>query len=426
MTIAINLDKRTARFTLALATIAACVLLGSLILQQLINGMLTDERVAVPHQYIAAGLRYAPNSARLLARLAETDMGEDQADLAKCETLARRAVNLSPWDYRYQLLAASIEEAKGDRTDAEQYLIGARALAPNYAEVHWRLANLMVRQGRVAAALAEFRSATASDRSLLPATYDLIWYASGRNVDALAAVTAADAPAQMALSQFLFKQGAIPEAAKVFRTIDADERRRMPESAGLIDGLIARGNIDLAHQLWAELSGQNQTAPAPLIWNGNFEMEKAGNLTQFDWAITPSSYLRPVIDTTTGHSGSHSLRLEFPGRDTVRLNGEFKQLVVIRPQARYRLDFYVRAKDFDSPEGPRMAIVQDRSNAEIAETAPIAQGSYEWRPVTVEFTAPADWGAVVLTIKRVPKFSYDDPTRGTLWFDDFSLIELSK
>jgi hypothetical protein len=44
--------------------------------------------------------------------------------------------------------------------------------------------------------------------------------------------------------------------------------------------------------------------------------------------------------------------------------------------------------------------------------------------VTLEFVAPADWGALLLTIKRIPKFSYDDPTRGTLWLDDFSLTEL--
>jgi len=31
--------------------------------------------------------------------------------------------------------------------------------------------------------------------------------------------------------------------------------------------------------------------------------------------------------------------------------------------------------------------------------------------------------AVLISIKRKPKFSYDEPTRGTVWFDDFSLKE---
>jgi len=425
MTLTINLDKRAMRFMLMFATAVVCALLGGLALQQVINGILIDERVAVPHEWLAAGLRYAPNSARLLARLAETEIAEDEVDLARCEARARRAANLSPWDYQHQLLLASIEEAKGDRAAAEQYLRAARELAPNYTEVQWRLANLLVRQGRVAPALAEFRKVTAADRSLLPATFDLIWYASSRKAEALAAVTANDAPSQIALAQFLFKQAAIAEAVKVFRAIDSNARRSLPESAALIDGLIARGNVEMARDLWLEMVSQNQTSPAPLIWNGGFETDAASGLAQFDWAINPSDYLRAIIDAASPHSGSRSLRLEFTGRDTLRLNGEVKQLIVVRPQARYRLEFYVKARDFVSPEGPRLVIVHSRTNTEIAASAPVAEGSYDWQRVTLEFVSPADWNAVLLTIKRTPKFSYDEPTRGALWLDDFTLSDLS-
>jgi len=31
--------------------------------------------------------------------------------------------------------------------------------------------------------------------------------------------------------------------------------------------------------------------------------------------------------------------------------------------------------------------------------------------------------AAVLSIVRKPAFSYDDPTRGSIWFDDFSITE---
>jgi hypothetical protein len=425
MILSIRLDKPTARFLILLTGGALCLVLGGLALQQVITGMLTDERVAVPRQWLVAGVRYAPNSASLLARLAETEMAEGEVDMASCEARARRAANLSPWDFRYQLLLASIEEAKGERNIAEQYLRAARTLAPNYTDVHWQLANLLVRQGRVAQSLAEFRKVTMADRSVLPATFNLIWYASGRNVEALGAVTANDAPSQMALAAFLFKQSAIAEAVKVFRAIDASARRSLPESAALIDSLIARGNVDLARELWLELRSQNLTSPTPLFWNGDFETDSASTLKQFDWAITQSDYLRTVIDATTSHSGSHSLRLDFTGRDTLRLDGEIKQLVVVRPQTRYRLEFYVKAKDFVSPEGPCLMLAHSRSREEIARSAPIAEGSYEWQRLTFEFVAPTEWGGLLLTIKRVPKFSYDEPTRGSLWLDDFTLSEVN-
>src|SRR6185295_891816 len=125
MILNIALDKRSARFMLMAATAAVCALLGALALQQAINGILIDERVAVPREWLTAGLRYAPNSARLLARLAETELAEDDVDLASCAARARRAANLSPWDYQNQLLLASVEEAKGDRAAAEQYLRAA-------------------------------------------------------------------------------------------------------------------------------------------------------------------------------------------------------------------------------------------------------------------------------------------------------------
>jgi hypothetical protein len=423
MSVEINLAKPATRLLAIITAGAVCVLLGALAFERAVVGMLVDERVAVPRPWLVAGLRYAPTSAPLLARLAESELAESAPDLAACEAYARRAANLSPWDYRYPLLLASIAEAKGDRAAAEKNLLAARTLAPRYTEVHWRMANLLVRQGRVASSLSEFRQVTSADRSLLPATFDLVWHASGRKANALAAATPNDAPAQLTLAQFLFKQGAITDAAQVFRAIDADERRARPESAALVDGLVARGNVELAHNLWAELVSANQ--PMPLVWNGSFETDVATNLAHFDWAIKQSDYLRTMFDATTAHGGGRSLRLEFTGRDTLRLDGEIKQLIAARPQARYRLEFYVKARDFSSPEGPRLSITHNRTGVEVATTAPLAAGSYDWQRVTLEFAAPTDWGALLLTIKRIPKFSYDEPTRGTLWLDDFSLTELS-
>jgi tetratricopeptide (TPR) repeat protein len=423
MSVEINLTKPAARWLAIITVGIICALLGVLALRQAFTGMLVDERVVVPHDWLAVGLRYAPTSAALLARLAENEMGQGEADPAACEAYARRAANLSPWDYRYQLLLASITEAKGDRAAAEQHLRAARDLAPRYTEVRWRMANLLVRQGRLAPSLAEFRQAISADRSLLPATFNLLWYASGHKVGALAAATPTDAPAQLALAQFLFKQGAVADATQVFRGIDADQRRALPESAALLDGLIARGNVELARDLWAGLVSPNQ--PLPLFQNGSFEADVTTNLTQFDWAMRDSDYLRPMVDETTAHGGRRSLRLEFTSRDTVRLDGEVKQLFVVHPQARYRLEFYVKAIDFFMAEGPRLAVTHNRTGAEIATTDPFAEGSYEWRRVTLEFVAPADWGALLLTIKRIPKFSFDEPARGTLWLDDFSLTEMN-
>src|SRR5262249_27553295 len=99
-----------------------------------------------------------------------------------------------------------------------------------------------------------------------------------------------------------------------------------------------------------------------------------------------------------------------------------QQTIVLRPGARYRLECYVKAKDLVSPEGPRIAIIGQ--GGVIAASAPVAADSSDWQRIAFEFVAPPHSPSATLPIVRTPKFSYDDPTRGTIWFDDFSLIEL--
>ena len=63
--------------------------------------------------------------------------------------------------------------------------------------------------------------------------------------------------------------------------------------------------------------------------------------------------------------------------------------------------------------------------AQVAVSDPISAGSNDWQPVTLDFTAPPWAGTLLISIRRIPKFSYDNPTTGTIWFDDFALVEAS-
>ena len=101
--------------------------------------------------------------------------------------------------------------------------------------------------------------------------------------------------------------------------------------------------------------------------------------------------------------------------------------MVLRPGARYTLEFFVKTDGLESPEGPRVVVTDRASSNWIAASEPIAQRSHDWQRMTVEFVAPqnssGEMSAVVVSIKRKPRFSYDEPTRGTAWFDDFSMNE---
>jgi len=420
--IEIPVGKLRAKLALAAAALTVCALLAFAMLTSFIAGVLTDERVTVSRDLLAAGARYAPNSAPLQARLAQAEMDEEERDLSSVEARALRAINLSPWDYNHRLLLASIKEARGDRAGAEKAVRSALDLAPFNTTIHWQLANLLLRQGKLAASLEEFKEVISADSSYLPSTLDLIWRVSGGRLDAVSSLAGDKPITKLLLAQFLLNQSRAAEAGSVFNSIDAKARLALPESGAFIDALIAKGELSLARYSWANTLNAPSESSA-LIWNGGFESDTLKGFAQFDWTIYRNDYARPGVDSSTAHGGSRSLGVEFTGLDTTRLDGEIKQLVVVRPGARYRLECYVKTESFSTPEGPRVVVTDTASQTEIATSAPVASGSSDWRPVVVEFAVPQSARAVAIKIKRIPRFSYDEPTKGKVWFDDFTLTE---
>ena len=419
--IELNLTKSGARVLLALLTIAACALLALLIVSRFVIGTLADRRLQVTRAMLKIPVEYLPGSARLNARLAAAEFSEGDRDLASAKLYAERAVNLSPFDHRVWLTLASIEEAAGDRRAAEEALRTATELAPNYWSVHYRLGNLLVRERKLAESLEEFRKAIAANDTLTTGALDLVWQASRENVDAVRSVCEKNPRANLTLAQFLLGKSKPVEAADVFNSIDRGLRlSAATDSSNFLNGLIAAGKMETARDLWGDLVGVDRGTA--LIWNGGFESDIQRSFSQFDWSFNRSEYAVLSIDPASPHSGSYSLKIEFAGRDTTRLDNEVKQLVAVTPGARYVLECYFKTEDLDAPEGPRV-VVTDDSSTWVAASEPVPAGSSDWRRLSLEFVAPQK-GAVVISIKRRPRFSYDEPTRGTVWFDDFSMKQV--
>jgi len=424
MFLRLNLSSLVARAALSVGVLICCGLLFLVILSKFIIGTLADDRLAVSPQMLKVPLTYFPNSSRLNARMAAAELTETERDLVGARNHAQHAINLSPYDYRIRITEASVEEADGDRAAAEATLEAARSLAPNYWTVNYRLGNLLIRQGKLQQSLDPFRVAVAGNSTLLPGTLDLLWRASRNDVKVIETVAGSNPRARLTLAQFLVKASRPAEAAGVFESIDVDTLRASQDSATFLNSLIAAGEFGVARGFWAKLVGAGDSSA--LLWNGSFETDLLKNYPQFDWAFTRSEYARFTIDGSVAHSGSKSLKIEFAGRDTTRLDNEIKQLVLVQPGKHYELECYVKTDGLESPEGPRVVVTGNGTSEAIASSDPVAQGSNDWQRMVVDFVAPtvnSDKTAVVVSIKRKPKFSYDEPTRGTLWFDDFAIKE---
>lgn len=423
MKLEFTLDSLAPKAVVMLLATCLCGLLIFAVISAFIIGTLTDERSEISGATLQVAVDYFKSSGRLHSRLGA--MMEQQGDLSGAEFHLLRAIAVSPYNYNLQLMLASIEESRGDRLLAEKALRTALKLAPNKAEVHWNLANLLLRRGDLDNSLDVFRSAATLKKTLLPGTLSLIWRASNGSLEALADVAGDEPGARITLAKFLLKHSQVTEAADVLNTIDRASRLASADCAAMLNTLVESNHLQLARSLWIGTiaGGPEQQS----ISNGSFETDVAKGFAQFDWIINRSDYAKVAITRGSAHTGGRSLRIDFAGRDTTRLDNEVRQLVIVNPGTRYRVECYARPEGLVSSEGPRLVVTTRRSSEWLASSEPVAEGSSDWQHLATEFTAPnsADGSAVGLfvSIKRKPKFSYDEPTRGRIYFDDFTLSQ---
>ena len=395
-------------------------------LAALVAAPFRDDRAGISPEALRAALGYWPDSPRLHARLVEAEMVAAQPDLAQAEALIRRAISLAPKDYTLRMNLVSIRSFGEDKAAVEEAVRGALKVVPESPEARFALASLLVEEGKLDEVLAEFRFACAADRRLLPQSLEIVWTASGGDLRAAQSIVPSDPQAQFALAKFLLDRSQAAAAAEVFGRVGLAERVTFPEGSRFLESLIERGHWSLARSLWVRSAGWGEGAP-PLVWNGGFEADAAESLAHFDWALGHSDFAWAELDHVA-RGGARSLRLTLAGRNTTRLGDEVRQLIAVRPGARYRLECYVKTEGLTTPEGPRVAVVSPAPQAWSAASDPITAGSADWRLLSFEFTAPRgvspDEAGLYLTVKREPRFSYDDPTRGVVWFDDFTLTEV--
>lgn len=430
MFITFKLESLISRIALLIVVLLVCGAMGWLIFGHFIIRVVDDNRVILNRQGLNSTLARLPGSPRINYRLAKAELADGVRQsqlLGNAQVHAQKAVNLSLWDYRNWRLLASIQESNNDPENAEKSLRAAAKLAPNNLEVNWELANLLLRRGKLDESLEPFRKSTRKNDELLPLALDLLWQFSGNNRAILKTLASNDPIMQLSLVQFFLGQSLVNESLSTFRSIDRETKFKSPKSAEYLNALIKAEQYETARSVWLDLIkssiGKNDTLGTSLIWNGSFEIDPVQNYNHFNWTIGTSQYARIGFDKLVARRGSKSLKIAFTGRDTTSLNGEVKQLVALRPGFRYHLECYAKTGDLLTPEGPRIALMN--RNGLIASSQPVLENSTDWQLLSVDFVAPQDTSPIFVAIVRLPKFSYDEPTRGSIWFDDFALSELA-
>ncbi|MBS1811289.1 MAG: tetratricopeptide repeat protein [Acidobacteria bacterium] len=426
---ALRFSTRLKQIIALVGLCVACLSLALITISHFVVRTLADADVVTTRATLATAAAYFPHSAQLQARLAAVElaesMGEEDA-LKQAEAAALSAVRLSPWRSDNHFLLASVRNLQSDLDASEISMRTAVKLAPNYPQVHWLLANLLIRQDKVEEAFKEFQAAIALDPSsrFLPGAMDTVWTISEGNLDKLIAVVGNRPKDVLALAQYLLRQSRPTEATGLVKRIARQELVELPAAAEFVDALLSQKQVVLARDLWGYLT-ENEN-PSNALSNGSFEREASQKLTQFDWKISQSKFANLAIDSTLAHTGNNSLRIIFTGKDTTVLDREISQTVVVNPNVHYLLEYFAKTERLITTEGIRVVVADFASSTLLGTSTPITAGSTDWQSGTVDFVAPANTQAIVVTIKRTPKFSYDEPTKGKVWFDDFSLREKTR
>lgn len=429
MFITFKLNNPLLRIGLLVLTLSVCGALGWLVFSNFIIRVFADGRVTYSNELLASATLRLSDSPRLHFRLAEMEMAEAvtrEELMGDAVSHARKATDLCFWDYRYHRILGLLQEMSGDAAAAERTLRISARLAPSNAEVNWALANVLLRRGNLDEALPAFRMATRNSEDLLPMTFDLVWRASGRNPAALKTMARGFPSIELSLVQFFLDQSLPDDALETFRMVDRTARSSSAKSAEYLRSLIQSGRLETARRLWVDLvaAETGDVRNDGVVWNASFERDPVKSFPQFEWKINSSEYARVGLDTKYARTGNRSVKFTFTGRDTTKLLTELQQLIPVSPGRRYRLECYAKAYDLITPDGPRLSVVAPQGV--IAQSVPVEICKSEWQKLTVDFTAPERPGPVHIAIARVPQFSYDDPTRGSIWFDDFSLVELGQ
>src|SRR5882672_9424610 len=343
----------------------------------------------------------------------------EPTDLPTAIAEYRQAALARPEDYVLWLSLARASELNGDTAGAIAAARQAVPLAPDYAEPHYQLGNILLRGGQRDEAFKELRLAGASNPTLLPGIIDLAWRVSGGNVQFVTrAIEPATPAAYQALRQYFRQRQEVGAAIAMYV---AAGNVAEPDRRSYLFELIGTKRFKDAANLWGV--ERQVGAAAGVMSDPGFEQESNLRDPGFGWRLSDKDTgFNLSLDTNSPRQGRSSLKVEFGG-DSDPLSPVIYQLVLVDPGTRYQLRFAVRSDGLVSGGLP-LVIVMDAGDNKVlgqSDRFPTTDG---WREYTFDFVVGPSASAVRIALQREPCNKSPCPIFGRLWLDNFSLHKL--
>ncbi|MDQ3324080.1 MAG: tetratricopeptide repeat protein [Acidobacteriota bacterium] len=340
------------------------------------------------------------------------------------ESLAEyeQSTALSPNDFRTWLALGKARERGGDAAGAERALRKSLELAPNYSDVRWILGNVLLRRGKRQEAFAELRAAAESDSKFVNPTVSTAWQVFGGDLAQINQYLGDSTSIKAALISFLAREKRFDEAAEIWKTLPAAEKKTtFRENGGVLAAqLIEAKKYRDASRVLAQIADADaEQFAVGKIFNGGFETDvKTVGVSLFEWQIQEGGQPQIGIDDSQKHGGQRSLVAVFDsatGRDFRAVS----QLVAVEPGKKYTFEMFYKS-DLKTGTTFNWQVVSV-PEGKILATTPAISAVSDWTNLRTEFVVPEKMEAVVIGLARETCKSTLCPISGRVWFDDLAL-----
>jgi tetratricopeptide (TPR) repeat protein len=336
----------------------------------------------------------------------------------------RAATSLDPYQSRYWLDLAATHAALGQTSEQASALDEAIAFDPTTPDVAWEAANLYLVQGQSAKALQELRIVLANETSRASDALPFVLRLQPDVTILIRDILPHNADVYFALIDLLLSQGKDAAAAQVWDQIaslrEPVQRRQVFEYVRV---LLSRQQVDQALFVWRQAASlcdleAYQPSPANLVINGDFSLDilNAG----FDWRYEKVPGVALSLDPSQPHFGTHSLLIRFDGANLGEAGIE--QLVAVEPNTTYNFHAFFRAKDMQGAGGVDLALADSFDGHIYFSTPPLRDADF-WKPAAGQFTTGHETRLLKIYVERSPA---NNPIRGNLWLDAISLTPASQ
>ena len=373
-----------------------------------------------------------PGNAEIQMRLGSLyEYSPVDMQVGKAEEDFRRATHLDPYDPQTWLDLAAALQFQGRSDEAEACRRRVDLLAPKIPGYQWPLANFYLLQGNTEEALRHFKLVLAGTSQYDTNVFTLAWKATDDAGKILQELIPERAKTEFNYLNFLLSRHRLDDAEPVWkRILDGSDEFSPKDASPYIDTLIAGHKPEEAYQVWTDLQkrglirSSSTLSGSNLIFNGDFEDEFLN--FGFAWRIVPLEGVYAGVDSSTYHSPSHSLMVQFSGKGNLQFEHVYQYVKVASGQA-YHLQALMKTEGITTDSGPRLE-VYDAYNPTVLDklTDDLTGTTDAWTTLLLDFVTGPKTQMVVVRLKRLPSQKIDNLIAGRVWLDDVRLTPAQK